>query len=206
MRLDKNLFPQLASNDSSADRQFQIDYCPNHVLTKDDKIVLTMTKECGTRLSSTNYFAQGYVEAKFRAAPTSGVVSAFIARSDPSKLNDEIDWEIVGKNTNEAQSNFFVDSELDHQRGLRHATPMDLSTSYHTYGIRWNSTYMEWSFNGAIQRALTKGESSKFPSKPMRMEIAIWDGTGTSGWAGETDYQHGPFELSIEQITIRYPC
>jgi beta-glucanase (GH16 family) len=50
------------------------------------------------------YIFFGYVEVKMRSAPGAGIVSSFVLQSDDL---DEIDWEMIGSETDKVQSNYF---------------------------------------------------------------------------------------------------
>ena len=68
-------------------------------------VLLTMPENSvGTLLASTQYVWYGKISATLKTSRTQGVVTAFIMLSD---VKDEIDFEFVGYNTSQAQSNFY---------------------------------------------------------------------------------------------------
>lgn len=70
-----------------------------------DAVLLTMAEgTVGSLLSSAFYVWYGKVCAKMTTSQGQGVVTAFILMSD---AKDEIDFEWVGSNINEAQTNFY---------------------------------------------------------------------------------------------------
>ena len=70
-----------------------------------DSILLTMAEgTVGTLLSSTHYVWYGKVCARMTTSQGKGVVTAFILMSD---AKDEIDYEWVGVDTANAQSNYY---------------------------------------------------------------------------------------------------
>lgn len=70
-----------------------------------NSILLTMPKDSvGTLLSSTSYVWYGKITATLKTSRTQGVVTAFILMSD---VKDEVDWEFVGADLTQAQSNFY---------------------------------------------------------------------------------------------------
>jgi beta-glucanase (GH16 family) len=71
----------------------------------ENSVLLTMAQgTVGTLLASTNYVWYGKVSATLKTSRTTGVVTAFILLSD---VKDEIDFEFVGTDLNDAQSNYY---------------------------------------------------------------------------------------------------
>lgn len=70
-----------------------------------DSLLLTMPPSTvGTLLSSTHYVWYGKISATLTTSQGAGVVTAFILMSD---VKDEIDFEFVGVELEDAQSNFY---------------------------------------------------------------------------------------------------
>ena len=70
-----------------------------------DSLLLTMSEgTVGTLLASTHYVWYGKICATMRTSQGKGVVTAFIMMSD---VKDEIDFEFVGVDIKNAQSNFY---------------------------------------------------------------------------------------------------
>ena len=70
-----------------------------------DQVLLTMAQgTVGTLLASTSYVWYGNVKATLKTSRTAGVVTAFILLSD---VKDEIDFEFIGTDLNDVQSNYY---------------------------------------------------------------------------------------------------
>ena len=70
-----------------------------------DSILLTMAPDTvGTLLMSTHYVWYGKISATLSTSQGQGVVTAFILMSD---VKDEIDYEFVGVELEQAQSNYY---------------------------------------------------------------------------------------------------
>lgn len=70
-----------------------------------NSVLLTMAQgTVGTLLASTSYVWYGKVSATLKTSRTAGVVTAFILLSD---VKDEIDFEFVGTDLDDAQSNYY---------------------------------------------------------------------------------------------------
>lgn len=71
-------------------------------------VILTLSEDgqsgSGTLLASSHYVWYGKVGATLKTSRGAGVVSAFILLSD---VKDEIDFEFVGNDLQNAQSNFY---------------------------------------------------------------------------------------------------
>lgn len=74
----------------------------------EDQLLLTLSEDgesgSGTLLASTSYLWYGKVTAQMKSSRGVGVVSAFILLSD---VKDEIDFEFVGADLANAQSNYY---------------------------------------------------------------------------------------------------
>ena len=80
-------------------------------LTKDGDLLLTMAKgSVGTLLANNHYIWYGKISGKVKSSRGKGVVTAFILLSD---VKDEIDFEFIGANLDEVQSNYYFQGILD---------------------------------------------------------------------------------------------
>lgn len=94
--------------------------------------------------------------------------------------------------------------------------------NFHTYTIEWSPTFIKWSVDGKLARSLNKGKYREFrfvywdretnygwwiedtmhngllhfPSYPSRIQLGIWDASGTKStahWAkGPVDWSKAP--------------
>ena len=81
------------------------------VAYKDEAVLLTMAPNTvGTLLMSAHYVWYGKISATMTTSQGAGVVTAFILMSD---VKDEIDFEFVGVDLENAQSNFYFQGITD---------------------------------------------------------------------------------------------
>lgn len=81
------------------------------LLTKDDNLILTMPNNSGGSLVAyNNYIWYGKVSGTFKTSRDAGVVTAQILLSD---VQDEIDYEFIGSNLTNAETNFYFQGILD---------------------------------------------------------------------------------------------
>lgn len=68
-------------------------------------MILTMApKTVGTLLASNHYIWYGKISARMKTSRGKGVVTAFILLSD---VKDEIDFEFIGADLGDAQTNYY---------------------------------------------------------------------------------------------------
>lgn len=117
------------------------------------------------------YIMFGKIEVNMKAAPGGGVVSSVVLESDDL---DEIDWEWVGSQTGQGQSNYFGKGFTgNYDRGAVHNVD---AMNYHTYGLTWTDKSIEWLIDGNVVRTLTPDQVSgdHYPQTPMQLKIGSW--------------------------------
>ncbi|KAG0352390.1 hypothetical protein BG005_008164 [Podila minutissima] len=218
------------------------EYNSEGVMIQDSKLKIAMKLDkvpnsfgrpqgLGSVVSTTRFMQYGKVTARIKTGSTSpGVVSAFIVRNE--EPGDEIDFEIVGRDPAEAQTNFyyrtppFMAADLvDYNNAGK--TPLGLNTAldFHDYEIEWMPDYINWKIDGKLVRSVYKNQTKdddtwvdpltglmakKFPSTPGRIQFGIWDGgqgsNGTAAWAGTpTDWSKPDqtYEIQIDYVDIQ---
>ncbi|KAL4752488.1 concanavalin A-like lectin/glucanase domain-containing protein [Aspergillus terricola var. indicus] len=160
------------------------------------------------------YFFFGKAEVVMKAAPGVGIVSSIVIESD---VLDEVDWEVLGGDTTQVQTNYFGKGDTSsYDRGTFEAvaTPQEI---FHTYTVTWSPDAISWIIDGNTVRTLNYADAkggSRFPQTPARLRLGIWAGgdsdnaPGTIEWAGgQTDYSAGPFTMYIKSVHIEntYP-
>ncbi|CAG8591761.1 4662_t:CDS:2, partial [Ambispora leptoticha] len=131
----------------------------------------------GSTVSSTRWMEYGTVTARIKTGSTAkGVVSSFITKN---LVGDEIDYEWVGLNPNEVQSNYYYNGTLDYTKVNQKDT--------------WDDQLGQF----------------KFPSRPSRIQFSMWDGgmgpPGTANWAGSpTDWsdQSKVYSMYVDWVNI----
>ncbi|CAE7031990.1 hypothetical protein CFE70_004519 [Pyrenophora teres f. teres 0-1] len=194
----------------------------SYVDPKDGKksTLLTMAQgTSGTLLASTYYVWYGKICSKISSAQGKGVVTAFILMSD---VKDEIDYEWVGVDTGNVQSNFYSQGVTVYTNGKNLTVP-DGNTveDMHEYCIDWTEDTLTWSINGDKQRTLNRKDtwnstSGRFdyPQTPARIMISLWPAglptnqPGTVAWAGgEIDWNspymiNGYYAARVQEVTV----
>lgn len=137
-----------------------------------------------------NYLFFGRVDVVVQAAEGQGIVTSSVLQSDDL---DEIDWEWVGGDNAQVQTNYFSKGDTTtYDRGAYHPVTAPL-TSYHKYSVLWTSTVVNWLIDDVVVRTLNAADAkggSAFPQTPMQVKLGTWvaggkdTAKGTVEWAG----------------------
>lgn len=144
-----------------------------------------------------------------KASVGQGIVSSFVLQSDDL---DEIDWEWLGGDFANVQTNYFgKGNDTTFDRGEFHAVA-NTQAEFHTYTIDWTAEYVKWSVNGALVRTLLYADAVgglNFPQSPMQVKMGSWCAgsstapEGTVQWAGGmTPFEDAPFTMFVKSVTI----
>lgn len=159
-------------------------------------------------VSSEKYIFFGRVDVEVQAAHGDGIISSIVLQSDDL---DEIDWEWVGNNDTQVQTNYFrKGDDGTYNRGASYEVNK-ATTSAHKYSIDWNPNSITWLIDGTSVRTLNAADAGgKYPQTPMMIKLGTWAPTskngaqpGTIKWAGgPPDFAKGPFHAYYKSISI----
>ncbi|KAL2000295.1 hypothetical protein VTN02DRAFT_3301 [Thermoascus thermophilus] len=154
------------------------------------------------------YIMFGRVDFQIKAAPGKGIVSSAVLQSDDL---DEIDWEWLGGDDAQVQTNYFGKGNTQSfSRGAFSANPGN-HDDFHTYTIDWTSEQIVWQIDGQTIRVLTPetAEPNQYPQSPMMVKVGVWAGgdpnnnPGTIQWSGGlTDYSAGPYTMYLKSMSV----
>lgn len=178
---------------------------------KDMGAVFTITKDGeAPTIHTKDYVLFGRVDVFVRAATGRGIVTSTVLQSDDL---DEIDWEWIGGDNAQVQTNWFSKGQAGNfDRNQLH--PVTNPTgAFRNYSIEWTSTQVTWFIDGVRQRTLTDAEAKAkgfaLPQTPMKVRLGTWvaggknNEKGTSDWAGgPTDFSQAPFIGYYKSLTI----
>lgn len=132
----------------------------------------------GGEFRSTDFYSYGRYEVCMKAIRNDGVVSSFFTYTGPSDNNpwDEIDIEILGKDTTQVQFNYFTNGQGNHE--YMHDLGFDASEDFHTYAFEWHEDKIIWFVDGVeVHRATVN-----IPVTESKIMMNAWCGTGVDGW------------------------
>jgi hypothetical protein len=177
--------------------------------TKGAQFVINGKNQAPT-ISSDFYIFFGRVDVKMQAAPGVGIVSSMVLQSEDL---DEIDWEWLGGDGTQAQTNYFgKGNTTSYDRGT-YQTVSSPQTIMHTYSFDWTKDKIDWLIDGVIVRTLMYADAvggENFPQTPMRLKLGNWiagdpatNAKGTIEWAGgETDFSQAPFTMYVKSVSV----
>lgn len=175
-----------------------------------DGAVFTIAKEGNApTITSKNYIFFGKVDVWCKASFGTGIVTSFVLQSDDL---DEIDWEWLGGDTAQVQTNYFSkgdDSTYDRGGFSPVSNPQ---TEWHKYTIDWTNSSLTWLIDDNVVRVLTYNDAkggTTYPQTPMQIKLGTWVGgsstaqQGTIDWAGGlTDFSQAPFIGYYKKLNI----
>ncbi|KAL6943203.1 hypothetical protein ACO0RG_002192 [Hanseniaspora osmophila] len=158
-------------------------------------------------LKSNFYIMYGRMELVMQAAPGQGIVSTVYLQSDDL---DEIDWEWLGTDSTQVQTNFYSKGNVTtYDRGQYNTVDGDPTSGYHNYTVDWTTAEINWYIDGQVVRTLANTTSDGYPQTPMAVYLGVWAGgdpsnaEGTIEWAGgATDYTKAPFTMNVKSLRI----
>lgn len=133
-------------------------------------------------------FSYGRYSARLKASAGSGTVTSFFTYTGPSDGQpwDEIDVEILGKNTWQMQTNYFTNGVGGHETLID--LGFDASAGYHDYTFEWwPGGSINWFVDGRLVHQETSSRGP-LPTHPQRIITNFWPGTGVDSWLGP--FQH----------------
>jgi beta-glucanase (GH16 family) len=188
-----------------------IDELPGTTLSyEDDGAVFRIAKESNAPTVATHkrlFF--GRVDVELKAAPGQGIVTSVVLES---LTLDEIDWEWLGGDDTQVQSNYFGKGDTTtYDRGGFHGVHSP-TTTFHTYSIEWTSKHVKWIIDGVEVRELLYADAkggSRFPQTPMELKVGTWVAgrkdapEGTVEWAGGyAEWEKAPFDAFYKSISV----
>ncbi|CEQ39982.1 SPOSA6832_01574 [Sporobolomyces salmonicolor] len=178
---------------------FTLDHQDNNStsIVQNGELVLVLTEEGGgTRVSTTRSVLYGQIAASIKTVGAAGTVTAFITMSG---VKDEIDWEFTTNNTDQGQTNYYWEGDVDNYthggehgncKEPRHHLPHLVSISFisvlssHPFltstswnsGINWTPEQLDWTIDGKTVRTLMQANTTngRYPQTPSRVQFSVW--------------------------------
>ena len=131
-----------------------------------------------------------------KAIKNDGVVSSFFTYTGPTDGNpwDEIDIEILGKDTTKVQFNYFTDSKGNHE--YMHDLGFDAAEDFHTYAFEWHEDKIVWFVDGVE----VYSASESIPVTEGKIMMNAWCGKGVDGWLNAFDDTNMPLSAEYEWV------
>ena len=146
----------------------------------------------GGEFRSKEFFGYGRYECSLKAI-RNDVVSSFFTYTGPSDKNpwDEIDVEVLGKDTTKVQFNYFRDGKGEHE--YMYDLGFDASEDFHTYAFEWHKDHIIWFVDGKEAYRADKS----IPVTKGKIMMNAWAGKNVDEWLK-------PFDDSDLPIVAEY--
>lgn len=145
-------------------------------------------------------YGYGRVEARIKAAKGTGLVTSLFTYSGQATgtSNDEIDIEILGKDTTKMETNYFTNGVGQHSTIIN--LGFDASLDFHNYAFEWSPSSIKWYVDG--QLVLTEnGSRGALPTSPGHIMVNLWSGSGPAEiWTGKFNYPGSPVRAYYDWI------
>jgi beta-glucanase (GH16 family) len=146
-------------------------------------------------------YGYGRYTVRMKAAKGSGLVSGFFTYTGASEGDpwDEIDMEILGKDTTKFQANYFTNGTGNHETMI--SLGFDSALAFHTYTIEWTASAIRWYVDGALVHTET-GSRGALPSHPGKFMANFWPSIGVDGWTGPFTYPGTPITAVYDSFAF----
>jgi endo-1,3-1,4-beta-glycanase ExoK len=144
-------------------------------------------------------FGYGTYEVRMKTATGSGLNSAFFGYIGPvdQKPHDEIDFEVLGKNTGEVQVNQYISGKGGNEKLVPVANGAD--KDFNDYAFIWEENRLRYYVNGELVQEVT--DSAKIPSNAQKIFLSLWGSDTLTSWMGPFSY-NGPVSMSIDRVAF----
>ncbi|WEZ85291.1 glycoside hydrolase family 16 protein (plasmid) [Rhizobium sp. 32-5/1] len=156
---------------------------------------------CG-EIQTRKRFGFGTYEARIKTAEGSGLNSAFFTYIGPTdkKPHDEIDFEVLGKDSGKVQVNQYVSGKGGNEKLVD--VGGDASAGFNDYAFVWQQGRLRYYLNGVLVQDVT--DPAKIPVNAQKIFFSLWGTDTLSGWMGKFDYK-GPATMQIDRIAFTAP-
>ena len=169
---------------------FNCGWKPDHVYFNNGKMTIKLDNQYshGKTYTSGEYrtnntFSYGTFETNMKAAKGDGLVTSFFLYTGSPW--DEIDVEILGKNTWQVQLNYYVNGVANNEKIIN--LGFDASQGFHRYAIEYGNGWINWFIDGkwvygVNNTGFNAPYGKQMPSHPMQIMCNLWPGTGVDSW------------------------
>lgn len=156
---------------------------------------------CG-EIQTRKRFGYGTYEARIKAADGSGLNSAFFTYIGPTdkKPHDEIDFEVLGKNTAKVQINQYVSAKGGNE--FLADVPGGANQGFNDYAFVWEKDRLRYYINGELVHEVT--DPANIPVNAQKIFFSLWGTDTLSDWMGTFSYKE-PTRLQVDRVAFTAP-
>lgn len=159
---------------------------------------------CGEIQTRTAY-GFGTFEARLKTPAGSGLNAAFFTYIGPQqgKPHDEIDFEILLKDTGHVDTTTFVkgvsgDGQIG--AGQSHALPRPSDSDFITYAVTWEPNQVRYYIDGELVRTID--DPKMVPSNPQRIFFSLWGSDTLTDWMGAFAPVTTPIAMEVDWVAF----
>ncbi len=150
-------------------------------------------------------FNYGTFEARLKTPSASGLNAAFFTFIGPQQgqPHDEIDFEILLKNTAIVETTTFVngvsgDGEVG--SGQKHELPYPSNSDFVHFAVTWEPDEIRYYINGSLVRTMT--DPATIPSHPQRLFFSLWGTDTLTEWMGTMAPVNQPLAMEVDWVAF----
>lgn len=153
---------------------------------------------CG-EIQTRERYGYGTYEVRMKAATGPGLNSAFFSYIGPAdkKPHDEIDFEVLGKDTSKVQVNQYVSAKGGNEALVD--VPGGADTGFNDYAFVWEKDRLRFFVNGEMAHEVT--DPAKLPVNAQKIFMSLWGTDTLKDWMGNFAFS-GPAEVQIEHVAF----
>lgn len=154
---------------------------------------------CG-EIQSRPRYSYGTYEARMRTGVGSGLNAAFFTYIGPthSMPHDEIDFEVLLKDTSKVQVNSYVDGKQFN--GAFVDVPGGADKAFHDYAFVWEPDRLSWYVDGKLLHSTEPGAT--LPTHPQKIFFSIWGTETLNDWMGKFELPPASVQLDVERVAF----
>ncbi|MDD5593220.1 MAG: glycoside hydrolase family 16 protein [Candidatus Margulisbacteria bacterium] len=199
------------SNDRSNANPFNNGWRADHVLHNNGIMKLLLDNNgCPSACSgkpfasgeyrTRNRYGNGLVEARMKAVRRDGLVTTLFFYTDQfdNQPWDEIDIEILGKDTTQMQINYHTNGRGDHEKMI--PLGFDAADDFHDFAILREEKEIRWYVDQKLVHT-ENGSRGALPTAAGRVLVNFWPGAGVDGWLKRFTYPGHALAAAYDNIS-----
>ena len=159
---------------------------------------------CG-EIQTKQAYGYGTYEARFKTPTGSGLNAAFFTYIGPQqkKPHDEIDFEILLKDTSVVETTTFVNGKSGDGKvgaGQQHTLPHPSDSDFIDYAFTWEPGEIRYYVNGELVRTIT--DPLMIPTNPQRVFFSLWGTDTLTDWMGTMTPPTEPIAMQVDWVAF----
>jgi len=147
-------------------------------------------------IQTTGRYGYGVYEARMKTDESaSGLNSAFFSYTNSP--HDEIDFEVLMKDTSKVSLNTYVSGQPKH--GTSVAVLPSGTTQFNHYAFVWEEGRMRWFINGELVHEAT---GTDLPTHPQKIFFSLWGSDTFTDWLGSFEDPGRKLTMEVDWVAF----